>query len=151
MKNGKVYFAQSVLLLAAALLAGCGAVKRDDGAQVRERALERWSLLIAHKAEKAYDFLTPGYRSTITREDYARSMNNRPVAWKSIEFVDQKCDEDACTVNLKLAYSVQVNLHGQHEVNGNSPIEERWIRESGRWYVLPDNRSPVRKAVPKSS
>jgi hypothetical protein len=137
-------------VLAAFALGGCGAIKRDDGAAVREHALERWNLLIAHKAEKAYDFLTPGYRATITREEYAKSMNNRPVAWKNAEFVDQKCEEDACTVHIKLAYTVAVNLHGQHEVKGNSPVEEHWIRESGHWYVLPDNRSAVKKPVPKS-
>jgi hypothetical protein len=149
-KSKKVYFAQFALALSVAALSGCGALKRDDAAQVREHALERWNLLISHKAEKAYDFLTPGYRATITREDYAKSMNNRPVAWKSAEFVDQKCDQDACTVHVKLGYTVAINLHGQHEIKGNSPIEEHWIRESGHWYVLPDNRSPVRKPEPKS-
>ena len=151
MTSKKIYITQSILLLAVLLLAGCAAgVRKDDSTVVGEQALARWNLLIPRKADKAYDFLAPGYRATVTREDYARSMNNRPVNWKNVELVDSKCEADTCTVHLKLSYEVMVNLHGQHDVKGSSPVEEHWIRESGHWYVLPDKRAQPRNASQKS-
>ena len=152
MKSKQVYFARNLLLTGVVVLAGCAAgVRKDSGAIVGELAVQRWNLLIQHQADKAYDFLAPGYRATTSREEYAKSMNNRPVAWKGVELVDSKCEQDVCKVHLKLAYNVSVNLHGTHEVKGNSPLEENWIRESDHWYVLPDNHAPTRKASPKSS
>ncbi|MBS0571400.1 MAG: hypothetical protein JSS28_12375 [Proteobacteria bacterium] len=131
------------MLAAAALaVAGCaGMVRKDEDASViREKAVQRWDYLIAKKADKAYDFLSPGYRTTITRENYAAGMNNRPVTWEAVQFADQNCDADLCTVHLKLKYKVLVNLHGIRNIQGDSPLTERWIKESGRWYFLPDSR-----------
>lgn len=147
MKSKKVYFAQIALALGAAALAGCGMVKKDEDASViQQKAVQRWDYLIAHKAEKAYDFLAPGYRATMSREAYASGMNNRPVSWESAKFVDQKCDAESCTVRVQLKYKVMVNLHGMHKINVNSPITERWIKESGRWYFLPGSRYKAPKA-----
>lgn len=148
MKSKKVYLAKIALAAAALALAGCaGMVKKDEDASViKEKVTQRWDYLIAHKAEKAYDFLSPGYRDTVTRENYAASMNNRPVSWESVQFVDQNCDADACTVHLKLKFKVAVNLHGIRRIQGDSPLTERWIKESGRWYFLPDSRYKAPKA-----
>ena len=82
MKSKKVHFAKIAFAGAVALvLVGCaGLVKKDEDASViKEKAVQRWDYLIAHQAEKAYDFLSPGYRTTITRENYAAGMNNRPA------------------------------------------------------------------------
>ena len=148
MKNKKVYFAKIALAAAAALvLAGCGMlVKKDEDASViKAKSVQRWDYLIAKQADKAYDFLSPGYRATVTRENYAAGMNNRPVSWESVQYIDQQCGADACTVNLKLKYKVLINLHGARKVKGDSPISERWIKESGRWYYLPDSKSQAPK------
>ncbi|MHB8448820.1 MAG: hypothetical protein ACYC9P_12955, partial [Rudaea sp.] len=73
MKSKKVYFAQIVLAAAALALAGCGMLKKDEDASViKTKAVQRWDDLIARKADKAYDFLAPGYRKTISRAQYAK-------------------------------------------------------------------------------
>src|SRR5688572_22783391 len=64
------------------LLALAGCVDKANPDTIDTRAVERWNYLIAHQAEKAYDYLSPGFRSTQTREVYASSMNSRPVQWK---------------------------------------------------------------------
>ena len=66
-------------------LAGCN-TNKDPAADVEKRATERWNFLIAHQAEKAYDYLSPGTRETQTRERYAKSMNSRPVQWTQAKF-----------------------------------------------------------------
>ncbi len=141
MNSKKVYLSKFVLAAAALALAGCaGMVKRDEDASViKEKSVQRWDYLIAKKADKAYDFLSPGYRTTITRENYAFGMNNRPVSWEAVNYVDQQCEADVCTVHLKLKYKVAVSLHGVRQIQGDSPVTERWIKDSGRWYFLPDS------------
>ena len=147
MKSKKVYFAQIALIFGVLALAGCGMLKKDEDASViQQKAVQRWDYLIAHKGGKAYDFLSPGYRATVTRESYAAGMNNRPVDWESAKFLDQKCDAESCTVRVQLKYRVMINLHGMRKIQGDSPVTERWIKESGRWYFLPDNRYKAPKA-----
>jgi hypothetical protein len=93
----KLYLARLCTLLLPLALAACGggaSVKAPaNDSALEKRSVERWNLLIAHKAEKAYDYLSPGTRSTETREKYAADMNNRPVHWQSVTYVDRKCDD----------------------------------------------------------
>lgn len=122
----------------AALLAGCAAgAAKDDSARVEQRAVERWNFLIAHQAEKAYDYLTPGYRATRTREQYAAEMNNRPVHWQAVKFTDRHCEADACDVHVEVTYKVAVPGNTARDVVVPGPITERWIKTEGKWYYLP--------------
>lgn len=148
----KVYLSRIAIVVALLAMAGCmsGVKKGADPSVIKQRAVQRWDYIIARHAEKAYDFLSPGYRTTITRENYALGMNNRPVTWEHAEFVDQKCDADTCTVHVKLKYKVMVNLHGVRQISGDSPVTERWVKESGQWYFLPDSRYKAPKIGPKA-
>lgn len=135
-------FLTRALALAAALvlLAACttGGVKKDDTAEVEQRAVQRWEYLIAHEAEKAYDYLTPGYRQTITRDAYAATMNHRPVQWASVNYVDRKCESDRCSVTLNVRYSLEMAGMGR-PAESSSPQTETWIRTRGTWYFLPSD------------
>src|SRR5215467_12809028 len=128
MTNKQVYFLRSCVLVAAAALAACGQVKKDEGAVVEARALERWNLLIAHQAEKAYDYLTPGYRQTITREKYATLRNDTAVRWKAARVVSHKCDDaDSCTVTVIV--DTLVPMPGVSQAHPASlPSEEHWLK-----------------------
>jgi hypothetical protein len=142
-KSKKIYFVFFVLVLAA--LSGCaagpGATKAADESAVRTRAVERWDLLIAHKAEKAWDYLSPGYRETKPRDIYAAEMNSRGMRWTKATFESQICDGDLCKVHLLIAYNV--DLGGPvGRVGSLSPVEESWIKVKGQWYFLPDQLQP---------
>jgi hypothetical protein len=132
-------------------LAACGGAPgvkgANDDAVLQQRSTERWNLLIAHKAEKAYDYLSPGTRSTESREKYTADMNNRPVHWQSVSYVDRKCDDaDACTLQLQAAYSVNMSARMGHDVQSTTLVWERWIRVDGQWYYLPERSvNPVSK------
>jgi len=133
------------LLLVAALLSACattsgGAGGKSSGKGVgpEVRAVERWDLLIARKAEVAYDYLSPGKRATEKREDYAKAMNNRPIRWEKVSLYSKKCEkESSCTIALQVDVSVP-----SAGVGGMAPavgfVEETWIRaDNGVWYFLP--------------
>ena len=148
MKNRQVHIFHAAAALAALALAGCGAaVKKDDGAAVEARAAERWNLLIAHQAEKAYDYLTPGFRQTITREKYASDKNDVALRWKSAKVSGHSCDADACTVTVMI--EAQVRMPGIAKAQTTTmPSEERWVRVDHTWYHLPDTRLKATPVAP---
>ncbi|GAA0714274.1 hypothetical protein [Dokdonella soli] len=129
-----------VVSLAAAtallILSGCADKANPDN--VDQRSVERWKFLIAHQAEKAYDYLTPGVRTTRTREDYASAMNNRPVQWKAVKFNRKECDTDRCTVHVDVTYSLVMPGVGK-AIEATRTQDENWILVKGEWYFLPSD------------
>ncbi len=145
----------ATLMAIGLLMAGCTtqATKSDqaaanDGAPavsdsakkiVEKRAVERWSLLIAHKAEQAYDYLSPGFRATKKRDDYAAEMNHRPVRWQKVIPYSQQCDKpDVCVLNMQVDVDVKMPGIGK-DVSSVGFVTETWILVRGKWYLLPDS------------
>ena len=130
----------SLLMLSAlaATLAGCATTSggKVSKAGPEVRAIERWDLLIARDAAKAYDYLSPGTRQTETRDAYAQKMNSRPIRWEKVLLYSKNCvSESSCKIALQL--DINVPLPGV----GNAPsvafAEENWIRDTdGAWYYL---------------
>lgn len=117
------------------VLGGCADRASPDS--VDRRVVERWNDLIAHNAEHAYDYLSPGFRSTQTREVYAAAMNNRAVQWKEVKFNRKECDAERCTVYVDVTYSVPLAaLAGKSSV-ATSTQSETWLLDNGEWYFLP--------------
>ena len=127
----------ATLALAITLLALTGCADKANPNNVDRRSVERWNFLIAHQAEKAYDYLTPGFRATQTRETYATAMNNRPLQWKSAKFNHKECEEDRCTVTLDVAYALRMGGSPVGTIDSTSSQGETWIRLDGDWYFLP--------------
>lgn len=126
----------AAIALVALAIGGCADKANPDN--VDRRAVERWNYLIAHEAEKAYDYLTPGFRATQTRENYATSMNNRPVQWKAIAFKSKKCEAERCDVQMALTYAIKMpGVDKMTEVT--SERSEKWLLVKGEWFFLPSN------------
>jgi hypothetical protein len=120
------------------LLGACSSmVKKEDVSVVDKRAVERWNLLIATKPDKAYDYLSPGYQKTQTREAYAAQMGNRPVHWKKVSFLGKDCSEDVCHVRLLVDFTVNVSVGMGREASSVDVIKEDWLNIDGHWYFLP--------------
>lgn len=142
MKNLKtLLLSLSLLGLLAGCAAGPGGAKSGDGkkgASVEDRAVKRWDLLIAHKAADAYEYLTPGYRATHPKDQYAASMSTRPVVWKKVELMDKECpDEDTCTVRLIVDFELRIAAGIPGPVSSTDVQKEKWLRIKGQWYHLP--------------
>jgi hypothetical protein len=154
MKSKKLYLLQFCAALALLALGGCvtgvknqdssakgQSVKSQDNSAIRMRSVERWDFLIAHKAEKAWDYLSPGYRETKPRDAYAKEMNGRGVRWSKVHFGSQECDADVCKVRLSVDYTV--NLGGPAgNVESMGLVVETWVKVKGTWYYLPDQFQP---------
>ncbi len=132
----KTIYSITTLALAAVLLTLAGCANKANPDNVDRRSVERWNYLIAHEAEKAYDYLTPGYRTTKTRDAYAIAMNGRPVQWKAAKFMGKKCDADRCKVAVDVTYSM--NMPALHKTTeATSTQSETWILVNGEWYFFP--------------
>jgi len=129
----------ALLALGCGTLLVTGCVDKSSPDTLDKRSVERWNYLIAHQAEKAYDFLTPGYRSTQTRDEYAGAMNNRPVLWKQAVFEDKQCEGDRCTVSVTIDYSMPIPGTAGKRSEAKSTQHETWLRVDGQWYYLPSN------------
>jgi hypothetical protein len=125
----------TVIVLAALASAGCA--DHSNPENVDRRAVERWNHLIAHEAEKAYDYLSPGFRATQTRDVYAAAMNSRPLQWKSAKFNHKECEEDRCKAYVDVAYTLKMPGGAGSSVESTSTQSEIWIRVDGEWYFLP--------------
>lgn len=151
MKSRKVYFVRLGAALALAALAGCAMVKKEeDPAVIKEKSVQRWDLLIAHQAEKAYDLLSPGYRQTKDRASYAQEMNVRPVRWSKVHYTSQECETDVCKVHLTVDYAL--NMGGPAgEVKSTSFLVETWVKSDGKWWYLPSELGPHKLGKEKES
>lgn len=133
----------SVILVASLALAGCAseAVKKGDstdGGVAERRAVERWGFLINGQAEKAYDYLSPGYRATKNREEYAKEMGNRPIRWSKVTPSSKTCSKpEVCVLGLQVDYSARLPGVGK-TVESIGFVQETWVKVKGKWWLLPD-------------
>ena len=121
------------------LLALGGCVDNANPDTVDTRSVERWNHLIAHQAEKAYDYLSPGFRTTQDRETYAAAMNSRTVQWKAVNFKDKECDAERCKVHLDVTYSLLMPGTGAGPIEGKRTQTETWLLVDGEWFFLPSS------------
>lgn len=130
-----------VPLIAAILLAACAGTPQRQAQQpqtLEERALARWQHLIDGEPELAWDYLSPGFRATTSREVYAAQMATRPVRWISARVIGTECEsEDVCEVQVEVGVSVQSHVTGVGRVEAQRAIREGWIRSGGQWFNVP--------------
>jgi hypothetical protein len=129
----------AILTLLASACASSGSKSAAQPEQTAsERALARWQAIIDGKSDLAYEFLTPGVRSTKTREAYATEQARKPVRYLSVKPYDEVCEGDACTVSVEVVYELAIPLPGAGKHRMPAVLEERWIRLEGGWFHLPD-------------
>lgn len=134
-----------LLVGATVLVAACAGTSErgatfDSASQdaLKQRAQQRWDYLVDKQADKAWEYLTPGYRATVSRERYADGMNNRPIQWKSAKVHKIECDQpDRCTVYVSVTYTAPIPGLGQGSGPLFSPSKEVWLLLGKKWYHLP--------------
>lgn len=129
------------IIIASILLAACaGGGATREPVSPAERAQQRWDLVVAGDLAKAYDYLTPGFRSMTTREQYVASQSQRPVRRKSAKVMGAECPTGELHCDVAVLVEVQLPpglLPGKAVVPSTSPITERWILLNGVWYYAP--------------
>ncbi len=106
---------------------------------VLQRAQERWALLVAGELAKAWEYFSPGYRSTMPREVWAANMTGRPVRWNKAQATEVTCParEAYCDVTVQVDYVTTSGLPQIGDIAATAPVFERWIQVGGAWHFVP--------------
>lgn len=147
----RLLLASAVMLLAACATTssgGRGKAAENPEEVITERALERWASLIKRDPATAWNYLSPGYRSTHPQKKYAEDMSNRPVRWgkveayvpddgtKTVECVDAA---SSCSIRLKVHFKIASHLIGVGNIESWNVVRESWIKIKGQWYMVPED------------
>lgn len=120
------------------MASGCATTSTKQAKSVEDRAVKRWDLLIAGKADEAYEFLTEGYRSTHPKDVYVAAKTHTALTWKAAKYSEKKCEsEDVCTVSILLTYSLSMHAGMPKPVEASTYESEKWIKSGGQWFHLP--------------
>lgn len=105
--------------------------------QVKLRALKRWDYLIERRFEDAYALLSPGYRETQPKDDYVKTMKDRPVQWTRVLFQKATCEPEVCAVEIQVNAQFQMPVMRIGTVDALNVVTESWILSDGEWYLVP--------------
>ena len=105
---------------------------------LRQRAQERWNLLIKKDFSAAYLFEAPVYRAAYSLEQYQREFG-KDVVWESavIDHVLFEGDEVA-TIYVNVQYQ-QAKLIAGEAPRFSSLLTEKWIRSDDQWWHVPES------------
>lgn len=130
--------ALAALCVAAVVAGGCATTSTKQVQAVEDRAVKRWDLLIAGKADEAYELLTEGYRTTHPKDVYVAAKTHTAITWKAAKFSDKECEsEEVCTVRILLTYSLTMHAGMPKPVEASTYESEKWIKSGGEWFHLP--------------
>jgi len=120
------------------LLSACAAATVDKKNQIEDRAMGRWDALLTGDFAGAYEYLTPGTRSSISLMQYQRSILRKQVKWTSAKYNKSECEETTCKVTISLGFTVYGALPGVRSFEGTQDISESWVLLDGNWYYVPE-------------
>ncbi|VAW34918.1 hypothetical protein MNBD_GAMMA01-2179 [hydrothermal vent metagenome] len=132
-----------ILILTATLsMTACVDSEKD---KLDNRIIEFWNYKINNDFNKAYEFLSPGWRSSEDKESYVRRMSRSVVDWLGIKIKDKKCSEKyLCVVVLEIEYEYHFKGTMAGKIRIPSDIRETWLMKDNIWYYVP-NKSKFRQ------
>jgi Tfp pilus assembly protein PilP len=123
------------LLLASALVAGCAAVQPSTPElAVKQRATERWKLLVSGEIKRAYEYTAPSYRAITSYDTYSKGMGS-VATWVGAEVLKVECETpEKCTARVKIEAKPLVNVRYKGTIT--SGVDETWLLEGGQWWLF---------------
>lgn len=126
-----------VLGIVCSLLLSACATSVSEVSTIEQRATARWNALLSGDLAGAYEYLSPGYRTSVSSLQYQRSILLKRVAWTSAKYLESECEVATCKVKINLGFTVSGALPGVKSYNGTQIIEESWVLIDGQWYLVP--------------
>ena len=126
----------TILCCSLLLLSACTSTMKS-GANIESRAMGRWDALLSEDVETAYEYLSPGYRSSVSLTQYHRSLLLSKVKWTGAGYIESDCEETVCNVKISLDFTIYGALPGVKSFESKQTIEESWVLVNGSWYLVP--------------
>ena len=130
-------FRPALAALTLAWLTACATTTSHD-ATPDARAQQRWDALLSEDYQGAYEYLSPGYRSSMSPVDYQRKLLLQRIRWTGAAFKQSDCLDNVCKVRISVEYKIRGALPGVPVYEGRRIIEEDWIRSGGQWWFVPE-------------
>ena len=105
---------------------------------VAKRAQDRWDALLAGDFENAYQYYSPGFRSSTSRGDFEVGMRLRKVQYSGATYAGENCEEDRCVLKFNVQYQVASPVPGLDKWESKTMLDETWVRTQGQWWYVPD-------------
>ena len=118
-------------------LSACATTSKNENS-IEVRAMERWDALLSGNLDSAYQYLSPGYRSSVSSMQYQRSVLLNRVKWTRANYIESDCAETTCNIKISIEYALYGALPGVKSFEGNQTVDESWILTKGKWYFVPN-------------
>lgn len=125
------------LLSSLLILSACATIMHVED-NIEKRATERWEAVLGGDLSGAYEYLSPGYRSSVSSLQYQRSVLIKQVKWNSARYIESECTENTCNVKISIDYTLYGVLRGVKSYSGTQTINESWVLIDGKWYLVPE-------------
>ena len=135
----KTRVGQLPVVFAVLLLISACAATRTAEQIVEERAMERWIALLSDDLTGAYEYLSPGYRSSVSVKNYQRALLLKKIKWNDAKVIESECEETTCKVKISLNYTAFGAVPGLKSFDGVQTIEESWVLVNGNWFLVPED------------
>ncbi len=119
------------------LLCACATTARTENS-IEKRATARWNAVLSGDLAGAYEFLSPGFRSSVSSTQYQRSILLKQVKWTGARYMESECTETICKVKISVDYTVYGALPGVNSFDSTQTIHESWVLVDGNWYLVPE-------------
>lgn len=137
-----MYKVVSVAMMAL-LLSACSALSpKTDEEQVMRRSEQRMQAFQKMDFDKAYGFMSPGYRSANSIRHFEADHIGLPAA-KEFKVLSAECEEDRCEVMVELWFEMGqvLGMAGAKADAGQAVLtdmvfREVWVRLDGKWWAL---------------
>lgn len=125
--------AQTLVLVGfAAAMTGCAMLKPEPPEQkVTQRAAAYWQARVAGKIDQAYPYLTPGYRSLHTVDQFWGTVGSG-AGLKGAQVVRVACEAEKCKATIRL--DVVPMIPGVASGIVSTHLEDTWLLEDGQWW-----------------
>ena len=127
-----------VLLVLAFILLQCApghrVVEKEEDV-LKRRVHEYWNYRIRGQSDKSYSYEHPGYKEKVPLAQYIGQFSRSPVKWEAFEILEAWRTGEEGYVKFKGSYRYLAPdiRKGTFE----RTIEERWVKEDGTWFRLP--------------
>jgi hypothetical protein len=127
------------LVCSLVLFSACATTEVEQPEEsIKGRAMARWDALLSGDLPAAYEFLSPGIRTSVSSLQYQRSVVAQQIKWTGADYIGESCEETVCKVQISIDFAVYGALPGVKSFEESQVVEESWIYTDGDWYfVLP--------------
>jgi len=126
----------SFMLLITILLTACQDPEKN---KLDNRALDFWKAKINKDFKTAYQFLSPGWKSSENEDSYVRRLESSRVNWVGVKLSKKSCSQsDVCTVTMIVDYEYLMTGSFSKNIKMSTQIKGNWIMKDNVWFNVPN-------------